>query len=154
MKIGIIVHSHTGNTLQVAEKIREALAAQGHTAELERVRADKEGQAASGKITLLEAPDADPYDVILFGAPVQAFSLSPVMKTYLAGLPSLKGKRVGCFVTQRLLKPWMGGNRAVKQIFQFCKDKGADISESGIVHWSDKSRESRIADVASKLARV
>ncbi len=31
MKIGIIVHSHTGNTLSVAQKIKERLVSGGHS---------------------------------------------------------------------------------------------------------------------------
>lgn len=154
MIIGIILHSHTGNTLAVGEKIREYLGKEGHTAEIARVTADKEGQAASGKITILSAPDAGQYDIVLFGAPVQAFSLSPVMKTYMADLPSLEGKKVSCFVTQQLPKPWMGGNRAIRQLTRLCKDKGASIMESGIVHWSLKSREKQMEDVAARLGRL
>jgi len=37
MKIGIIVYSQTGNTLSVAEKLKEKLAVAGHSAEIEQV---------------------------------------------------------------------------------------------------------------------
>lgn len=154
MKIGIIVHSHTGNTLSVAEKIREHFAAQGHTAQIERVTADKEGQSASANSVLLNVPDITPYDVIVFGAPVQAFSLSPVMRKYLEGISSIKGKKVSCFVTQQFPKPWLGGNRAIRQMAQACKDKGTEISASGIVNWSGKLRDRQIEDVAARLSRV
>ena len=37
------------------------------------------------------------------------------MKAYLTQLPSLKGKKVGCFVTHMFPFAWMGGNSAMKQ---------------------------------------
>ena len=39
MNIGIIIHSFTGNTLSVAEKIRDELGKSGHKASIERVKA-------------------------------------------------------------------------------------------------------------------
>lgn len=37
MKIGIILHSQTGNTLSVANKLKEKLISLGHTVNLEQV---------------------------------------------------------------------------------------------------------------------
>lgn len=154
MKIGIIVHSHTGNTLSVAEKIRENFAAQGHTVQIERVTANKEGQSASANSVLLNVPDVSPYDMIVFGAPVQAFSLSPIMGKYLKGLAPMGGKKVSCFVTQQFSKPWLGGNRAIRQMARACREKGIELSASGIVNWSGKLRDRQIEDVAARLGRV
>ena len=39
VKVGIIIHSHTGNTLAVAEKLQERLMEAGHQAEIQRVTA-------------------------------------------------------------------------------------------------------------------
>ncbi|MCE5342693.1 MAG: flavodoxin, partial [Eubacteriales bacterium] len=77
MKIGIIVHSFTGNTLLVAQKISEALTQAGHTVALERVTVKDENPNAANAIALAAAPAAAGYDLVLFGAPVRAFSLSP-----------------------------------------------------------------------------
>lgn len=115
MKIGIIVHSHTGNTLSVAERIRSELVEKGYDVELKRVSAENEDPKAKGPLQLQSAPDAKEFEVLLFGAPVWAFSLSTVMKAYLTQLPSLKGKKVGCFVTHMFPFAWMGGNSAMKQ---------------------------------------
>lgn len=38
MEIGIIVHSLTGNTLSVAERLQERLAADGHDVEIEQLK--------------------------------------------------------------------------------------------------------------------
>ncbi|MHB8130204.1 MAG: flavodoxin family protein, partial [Mobilitalea sp.] len=118
MNIGIIIHSHTGNTLSVGEKLKESLQAGGYTVALERVTAVNEDPNAKEKVRLKSIPDLSKYDYVIVGAPVRAFSLSPVMANYLSQLPNMNDKKFACFVTQHFPKPWMGGNRAVKQMFR------------------------------------
>jgi len=79
MKVGIIVHSFTGNTLTVAEKVKETLEKAGHAVTLERVIVKDENPNAPTPVTLEAAPEAAGYDLALFAAPVRAFSLSPGM---------------------------------------------------------------------------
>lgn len=56
MKIGIIVFSHTGNTLSVAEKLQAKLTAASHSVQLEQVTAAEESPRAE-KAGLRNAPD-------------------------------------------------------------------------------------------------
>ena len=152
MKVGIIVHSQTGNTLMVAQKIKEKLLTAGHAVSLLKVSAlnDEEGDAQ--KVRLKEKPDIDGYDAVLFGAPVRGFSLSPVMQAYLSQIGSLSGKKTACFLTQQFPHPWMGGNRAMKQMLAFCGGKGAAVYGTGIVNWSNaENREKLIHAVVGKL---
>jgi hypothetical protein len=153
VNIGIIVYSRTGNTLAVAEKLLAACRALGHNAVIERVTALNE-DPNDRTVDIKSAPDPSAYDAVMFGAPVQAFSLSPIMKTYLEKLPVRGGQKACCFVTQQLSKPWLGGTRAVRQICGICRSKGFEIAETGIVNWSSKSRESQISQVVSKLSRT
>lgn len=76
------------------------------------------------------------------------------MKVYLSAISDLSGKKVYCFVTQQLKKDWMGGNRSIKQIRAACRKKGADIINSGIVHWSDDLREKQIEDVVRIFSAI
>lgn len=154
MKVGIIVHSHTGNTLSVAERLKEELISAGHSVNLERVTAMNEDPSASKNVQLRTIPDTSRYDALIFGAPVRAFSLSPVMKAYLSQIPSLQGKKTGCFVTQSFPFPWMGGNQTISVMKKACESKAAQIYETGIVNWSHKKREERIADVIHKLSTL
>jgi len=154
MRIGIVVHSHTGNTLSVAQKIKEELSAAGHTVALEQVTAVNEDPSAAGNIQLKTAPEVDSYDELIFGAPVRGLSLSPVMKAYLSQLRSLSGKKVACFVTQHFPYPWMGGTRSVRQIKEICEAKGANVSQTGIVNWSHKERERKIEEVVKNLGKI
>jgi len=153
MKIGIISHSHTGNTLSVAQKLKETLEENGNLVNLEQVAAVNQDTSAKN-IQLKSAPDTEGYDALIFGAPVWAFSLSPVMKVYLSQLTSLKGKKVSCFVTQQFPYAWMGGNRAISEFKKACELKGAVVSETGIVNWSNKQREKKTNEVIEKLSKL
>lgn len=154
MKIGIIIHSHTGNTLNVAERLKEELTKVGNLVSLEQVIAINEEPSKSGSIELKTKPDISSYDVLIFGAPVRAFSLSPVMKAYLLQVQSLKGKKVSCFVTQAFPYAWMGGNRSISQMKNSCESKGATILETGIVNWPQKQREKNILEVLEKMSKL
>ncbi|MBN1935296.1 MAG: flavodoxin family protein, partial [Anaerolineae bacterium] len=105
MKIGIIVYSQTGNTYSVAQKLETRLAAAGHSVTLERITII--GEASPGTpVQFQTRPDVGPYDALVFGAPVQAFSLVTVMRSYLGQIASLQGKQVACFVTKQLPFYW------------------------------------------------
>lgn len=154
MKVGIIVHSRTGNTLSVAQRLKEVLTSAGHTVNLERVTAVDENPSAAGNIKLKTIPDTSEYDVLIFGAPVHGFGLSPVMKAYLAQIPSLKGKKVGCFLTEFFPLASMGGNRAMGEFKKACEAKGENVFNEGIVNWSMGQREKKISNVLEKLGKL
>lgn len=141
MNIGIVVHSLTGNTLSVAERLQKAFLACGHSAALERVTAVDEKASSEKELRLKDIPDISGYDALVFAAPVHGFSLSPVMALYLSGLSSLNGKRTGLFVTQFFPRAWMGGNRAVRQMVRLCEAKKAVVSHTSVVNWSSRQRE-------------
>ncbi len=154
MNIGIIIHSYTGNTLSVAHKLKDILEAAGHSVNLEQVTAVNSDPKEAQNVQLKDIPDISKYDLIIFGAPVWAFSLSPIMKLYLSQISSLQGKKIGCFVTQQLRFKFMGGNNAISQMKKACQSKGGSIYETGIVGWSHKQREARIEEVVQKLSEV
>lgn len=155
MKIGIIVHSQSGNTLSVAQRLNEKLSAAGHSVSIQRVSSINDDESDIQKICLREKPDIGAYDVLLFGAPVRGFSLSPVMQAYLSTFSSLSGKQIACFITQGLPVPWMGGNRALKQMVDICKSKGVTPYGTGIVNWPNaEKREKLIQTVVEELGVI
>ena len=154
MKIGIIVYSQTGNTLSVAEKLKEKLAAAGHSAEIEQVTVAGGRKSGDRAFQLETRPDVAQYDALIFGSAVEAFSLSPVLKSYLAGVDSLQGKQVACLVTQSFPYPWMGGNRAIRQMRRICGSKGATVRGSAIVNWAKSRREKTTARAIERLTQA
>lgn len=154
MKVGIIVHSKTGNTLHVAEKIMNKVIADGYSASIEQVTATNDGETDINKIQLTNMPNISEYDVVILGAPVRGFSLSPIMQSFLSKCKSLHGKNVGCYVTQQFPYPWMGGNRAIEQMKGLCKSIDANVTDTAIINMSNKKREKMITNAVEKLSCI
>lgn len=154
MKIGIIVYSHTGNTLSVGKKLKDAFQISGHAAVMEQVTGVNEDPSSREPIQLKYSPDIAQYDVIVFGAPVHGFSLSRIMKFYLNQIPQLNGKKVMCFLTEHFPKPWMGGNQAMGQMEKAVRSKDGAIAERGIVNWTGKQKEHQIADIVDRFVKA
>jgi NAD(P)H dehydrogenase (quinone) len=151
MKIGIVVHSLTGNTLSVAEKLRDRLAASGHAATIERlmpVLANPKDPMSFRYDTL---PDLSGYDALVLAAHVQGFSLCRAMVIYLKHLPALDGKKAACFVTKHLASAWTGGNKALAQMKRAVIKKGGVVCGTGMVMWASKQREKDIEEMVEKM---
>ena len=152
MKIGIILYSKTGNTYSVAQRLQEKLIAKGHSVDLEKLKAVGELRPGGKNIQFESIPDIEQYEAMVFGSPVQAFSLSSAMSKYLSQIVSLQGKQVALLATQQFPYPWMGGNRAIGQMKKICESKGAEVSGSGIINWSKSNREQKIVEVVDRLS--
>ena len=139
MQVGIVVYSQTGNTYSAAEQIKERLVKAGHSVEIKRITVI--GKPSGKEIQLDSIPEVDNFDALVFASPVQAFSLAPVMKAYLAQLASLKGKKIACLVTKQLPFNWTGGNQAISQMENICQTKSGKVSGSVIVNWQPAKRE-------------
>jgi len=152
VKIGIIVYSQTGNSNYVAGIIQEELAKRGHQVDVERVEIEGKIPVEPEKFSITVAPDISPYDFIVFGSSVQAFSLNPAMVAYLEKLPSLNGKKTACFVTKRLPGKWTGGMQALGKIKDICESKGAVVKAEEIFSWNNKKRDQMIQRLAENIA--
>jgi NAD(P)H dehydrogenase (quinone) len=152
MNIGIIVYSWSGNTLSVAKKLEERLAAAGHLAKLEQVTVVGERKQGAREFQLETLPDVGTYDALVFGSAVEAFSLSPVLTKYLKQVGSLQGKKVACLVSQQFPYPWMGGNRAIRQMSRLCQSKGATIVGAAVVNWAKSRREKTTEAAIDRLS--
>jgi len=151
MKIGIIVYSQTGNTFIVAQKLKEKLAAAGHTVNLERLTTIG-GETDPNKAKIEKFPDLSGYDALAFAGPVQAFSLSRVMASYMNQLPPLNGKKAVVFVTKGLALAFTGGNGAIKTLKKGVESKGGTVVGTGMIFWGSKDRDGQIDDVVAKLS--
>lgn len=153
MKIGIIVHSFSGNTYSVAEKMKGVFEEKGHSVEVVRLNVIDENPN-SFDVRIEEFPDVQGYDLVIFGGPVRAFSISPALKFYLNSLPDLEGKKAGCFVTQQLPYKWMGANRTIRQISGILKQKNAQVLKTGAASWSEKKKEQSISALLDAFAGI
>lgn len=151
MNIGIIVYSQTENTYSVGFKLQEKLSADGHSVNVQRVVLAGDVHSRSKNITLETAPDVEGYDALIFGSPVQAFSLAKPMSAYLNQLPSLEHKKIACFVTKAMPLNWTGGNQAISQMKKICQSKGGAVIGTEIVVWN-KKRDKKIAELAERFS--
>lgn len=139
MRIGIIVHSKTGNTYSAAERIKGELSNIGHQVSIEKVIPfDDKATTVVDRVKLRSTPDTGEYDGIIFGAPVWGFKVSSVMEAYLNQIKSLKDKKVACFVTQSFPFPWLGGNNSTEQMKRICESKGAIVAVTGTANRTKK----------------
>lgn len=156
MKIGIIIYSQTGNTKKVAGKLQEKLSSAGHDASIEEITIDGKIPAQPGKFELANIPAVEIYDAVIFGAPVQAFSLNPVMKVYMKKqkLQSLAGKKAAIFVTKQIPLFWVGGTGAVGIMKKACESGGAEVLGTEIVVWAKKKREQTIKRCVDNISNL
>lgn len=150
MKIGIIIHSYTGNTYEVARKLQNKLIESGNDVEIQRVSMVGGDKPKNEDIVIENPPDVEKYDALIFGSPVHAFSLSKAMQTYLEQLPTLQNKKIALFVTKNLRFEWTGGTRAIGQMKKISQSKGGEIVGTGIIVWN-KNRDKKIGEIANKF---
>jgi flavodoxin len=151
MKIGIIIYSQTGNTKSVAVRIKNELVIKGHSAEIVQLLLDGEYKPGDRNIKLKSIPELSCYDALIFGSPVNAFSLSPAMTEYLKKMNYPGNKKTSCFVTQHFPYAWMGGNRALGTMKSLLEKKNCIVSEIGVINWSNKKREIMTDEVVKKI---
>lgn len=149
MNIGILVYSYTGNTLSVAEKIKEQIHQNGDQAQIHRVTCINGNPNGPNPFVLKDVPDVSGYDKLIIGAPINGYSLCKAMKMYF-DRSKIDVDAVNCFVTQHFKSPLFGGNRGIKQISKFVTKHGTKINNTAIVHWSSKDRDKQI-DIAVQL---
>lgn len=154
MNIGIIIHSKTGHSNLVAQKLKEKLVSEGHIVTLEKIIAIKDDEADAAKIQLIDPPSIEAYDLLIFGAPVRGLSLSPVMGAYISQIKTLQGIKVGAYITQFFPFKKMGGERSIKQFKNLCESKGAKVFETGIINWTNLKRQRQIEDLIKNMSRL
>jgi NAD(P)H dehydrogenase (quinone) len=150
MKIAVVIYSYTGNSFSIGQKIVRFLQSQNHEAQLIRVNVTDD-QPSKTDVQLGDIESVAPFDKVIFGSPVRAFSLAPAMVKYLKQVESLSGKTVSCFVTKQLPFSWTGGTSALKKMISLCVEKGAVIDKTAIINWSNNDRDRKTDDFINSL---
>lgn len=155
MKTAILVHSMTGNTLYVAQKLKDQLQAKGHEVALEKlepVGGEDKNMVDPTKIVLRPVLDLQGFDNVVLAGPVRGFSMSPVLKAYVSQVESLKGRKMILFVTHFFPFSFLGGESAIRQMRAAVEAKGAQVVATGIVDWKGFGREKKINRLVEDLA--
>lgn len=155
MKIGLIVHSITGNTLSVCRKLELKLAENGHDVELKEIKTQGKLNRKENKVDFAELPSLEGYDALVFGSHTEAFQLEQTMQLYFDKVGTLKGKDVACISTHQFPFKWMGGSNAVKKMKSICEGKGAKVLGTAVVDWSPESkRNEKIKSAVDTIASL
>lgn len=155
MKIGIIVHSVTGNTLLVCQKLELKFAELGHDVELKEIKIKGKVNPGEKEAEFTEMPVLSGYEALVFGSHTEAFQLEQAMKLYFNKIEMIKDKKVACISTHQFPFKWMGGNSAVQKMKSLCEEKGAKVLGTAVVDWSPKSKRSeKIAAAVNMIASL
>jgi hypothetical protein len=154
MKIGIILHSQTGNTLAVGKRILESLQTNGHDVTLLRIKNTEsvEKPQKLEDVQIDNYPNISDYEALIFGAWVEAFNLCSGFQVYLKQLNKVEANLVLCFVTQHFPYKWMGGYNAVSKMKKSLACLGVTIASTGIINWTNKLREKQIDELVSHFS--
>ncbi len=131
MKLGIIIYSKTGTTLEFGKVIAAKLKEDGHDVDIVELKTDvpvelKSARAASN-FNITNLPDCGMYDALLVGGPVWAFTAAPVTVSCLKQLQGISGKKLLPFVTMGFPFAFMGGSRAISAMSGIAAQSGAQV---------------------------
>jgi flavodoxin len=143
MKIGIFIHSQSGNTSALGMSVVNKLREKGHDVDIELLRSTKRARPFMKHVELHKTPEIDSYDVIVLGGPVWFRSPSPLLLSFIDEIPHLKGKKALCFVTTLFPDSISGAKGVLKKINAKFDTLCADVLNgesycSGL--WPDKKR--------------
>ena len=144
MKIQILAHSQTGNTLQVANAIQLNLDPDGHTVVLTHIKADDERSLDPDRIKISALPNVKDADLIVLGGPVRGFAPSAAVIKTIKGLNGFSGKPVMLYVTEFFPFDFMGGKRALESMKRLVEGRGGKVVETRIIHWYNWGRNLKI----------
>jgi menaquinone-dependent protoporphyrinogen IX oxidase len=154
MKVLTVLHSLTGHTLYVVNKLNDKLKENGIQVDLEMlepVGGENKNETDYQNIKLHPKYNVRDYDAIVIAGPVRGFSMSMVIKSYLLNLLTLDNKKVVCVVTHYFPIASMGGTNAIKQMKNEVLDLGGEVVDSEIINWKGFSREKKINDAVNTI---
>ncbi|MGD1992747.1 MAG: flavodoxin domain-containing protein [Anaerolineae bacterium] len=154
MDIGMIVYSYTGNTLSVAEKLKEKLSAAGHVVTLERLETVGPATLRNEDAALKTKPPIAPYDALVLGCPVRGGAPPPPMLTFLEQVETLRGKKVALLVTGFFPVAGWGRNQTIAKLKESCRSEGATVCGAESVGWFSLNRKRAISRVVDILSEV
>ena len=157
MKAALIIHSKTGTTLAFGKTIEQALQKEGIETDLFLLEFDSpQGEdpfSEEKDVILKDIPDCLPYDFILAGSPVWAFSPTPVIRAFLRQAEGISKKKFLPFVTMGFpFKSW-GGTRTLKVMEKIARQRGAICFKGEAVMKMGRNIEKQMQAAAERIAK-
>jgi NAD(P)H dehydrogenase (quinone) len=153
MKVGIFVHSQSGNTAKLALAITHALRDKGHTVDVELLRPIGKVAVRARHVEFRTLPETDEFDTLLVGGPIWGFTASPVVVSLLNQLKSLKGKKVLFFLTSGFPSAISGCKGAQTKVKKLLEELGATVLEGESLSWGFWCSKKRMEATVEKISR-
>ncbi len=154
MDIGMLVYSLSGNTLSVAERLKESLTTTGHAVTLERVETVGPATLENEEAALRTRPTVTPCDALVLATPVRGGRLPSPMARTLEQLPSLEGKDVAFLVTGFFPFAGWGREQVIAELTALCESQGATVLGAASVGWFSLTRGRQIKRAVDRLGNL
>jgi NAD(P)H dehydrogenase (quinone) len=153
MKIGIFVHSQSGNTAKLGLAVTHALREKGHEVSVELLRPFGKVSLWSRNVRFRTMPEPDEFDILLLGGPNWAFGSSPVIVSLLRQLETLKGKKTLFFITSLLPDSLSGAQRGIAKVNGLCEGLGAKVLPGVTVAWGLYCGKKRLDKTVDEICK-
>lgn len=151
MKIGIFVHSQSGNTAKLGLAVTHSLREKGHDVSIELLRPLGKVHPRVKQVDFRAMPDPAEYEVVIFGGPIWAFSASPVLVSLLKQFTTLKGKKTLCFTTSGFPTAISGAQRAISRLSELCEGLGATVLPGVPLFWGFYCGKKRLDETVARI---
>lgn len=156
MNISIVIYSHGGNTLKLAEIARDKLINDGHKVDLVRFDTtpalDTKNPVNANQLKLVNLASVQDADAVVIGGPVWAFrpvAPLPLAIKELGG--QLKGKPVLAFVTHSFPWAWLTGTSSVNTLRRLAADQGAKALPGVVLSGAGKQKQESYEAAAEQI---
>ena len=155
MHIGLIIYSQTGNTLHIAQRLQAKLNELGHHVSLTHIKSkNDENQFQEPFEMIIQGdPIQTKYDVVVFGAWVQAFNLCFGFRSFLNQLEEISAQQVHAYVTQHFPFPWMGGYQAISTMKKLLIKKSIKVHSTQVFNKMNKKMDTHVEQWITKIVK-
>jgi NAD(P)H dehydrogenase (quinone) len=152
MHVGIFVHSQSGHSSAIGMAITGKLREKGHEVDIQLIIPAGRVRPRMKHVELRDdVPDMSPYDAVVFGGPIWAFTASPVIKSFIKEIPKLKGKKALCFSTSGFPTAISGAKGCMKKLNGLLEEIEATVIEGEAIFWGLWYSKEKIETIAQKI---
>lgn len=152
MKIGVFVHSQTGNTAKLGLAVVHALREKGHDVAIELLRPAGRVNPGSKNIEFRNLPDAARFEAVLFGGPIWAHNVSPVITSAITQIAGLKGKKTLFFLTSFFPPSLSGCKRSQAAVRSLLEETGASVLTGESLSWGFWCGKKKLESAAARIS--
>jgi NAD(P)H dehydrogenase (quinone) len=154
MKIGMFIHSQSGNTAKLGLAVTHSLREKGHEVSIELLRPLGKVHPRVRHVEFRNLPEPDEFDLVIFGGPIWAFGPSPVIVSLLKQLTTLKGKKALCFTTSGFPTAISGARGAIRRINELLDGLGATVLDGVPLFWGFYCGKKKLDATVEKICSI